>query len=108
MKLIFAIINNDDGAIVAAELIKAGFQITKMASTGGFLKRGNTTFMSAVENEKVDEVIDIIRRYSEKRTFVGTNSIPHAEGVGVGVTPVQISVGGATIFVTNIERFERI
>ena len=61
MKLIFAIVNNDDGAIVSAQLIKQGIHVTKMASTGGFLKKGNHTFITAVEDDEVEKVIDIIR-----------------------------------------------
>ncbi len=108
MKLIFAIINNDDGPIVSAELIKAGFQVTKMASTGGFLKKGNNTFITAVEDEQVDKVIEIIKNYSRKRTFTTAADVLASANMGVGMTPIQVSVGGATVFVANIERFERI
>ena len=108
MKLIFAIINNDDGAIVSAQLIQAGIQVTKMASTGGFLKKGNQTFITAVEDEEVDKVIDIIKNYSKKRTYSAPADIATAASLGGTVMPIQISIGGATVFVANIERFERI
>jgi uncharacterized protein YaaQ len=64
MKMIFSVVNNDDGAVVNAQLIKAGFHVTKLASTGGFLKKGNTTFILGVEDEKVETAVDIIKRYS--------------------------------------------
>lgn len=108
MKLIFAIVNNDDGQIVAAQLIKSGFHITKMASTGGFLRKGNHTFITAVQDDEVDKVIEIIKNYSQKRTYTAPADIVTAASLGGNVTPIQVTMGGATIFVTNIERFERI
>ncbi len=108
MKLIFAIVNNDDGQIVAAQLIKSGFHITKMASTGGFLRKGNHTFITAVQDDEVEKVIEIIKNYSQKRTYTAPADIVAAASLGGNVTPIQVTMGGATIFVTNIERFERI
>ncbi|MBQ9914625.1 MAG: cyclic-di-AMP receptor, partial [Clostridia bacterium] len=53
MKLVFAIVNNEDGNLVLRELTKAGFSVTKMASTGGFLRSGNTTLLVGTEAENV-------------------------------------------------------
>ncbi|MBQ7896906.1 MAG: cyclic-di-AMP receptor [Clostridia bacterium] len=108
MKLIFAIINNDDGPIVSAELIKEGFHVTKMASTGGFLKKGNNTFITAVEDEQVDTVIDIIKKYSKKRKYTAPVDIISSATLGGSMTPIEVTIGGATVFVANIERFERV
>ena len=69
MKLIYAIISSDDSSIVSSALSKAGFFSTKLASTGGFLMSGNTTFICATEDEKVQEAIDIIKKHSKKRRF---------------------------------------
>mgnify|MGYP000941960520 CR=1 FL=1 len=60
MKLILAIVSNDDSGAVSSALTRGGFSVTKLATTGGFLMAGNTTFISGVEDEKVDEVIGII------------------------------------------------
>ena len=108
MKLIFAIVNNDDGAIVSAQLIKQGIHVTKMASMGGFLKKGNHTFITAVEDDEVEKVIEIIRNYSKKRTYSAPADVISAASLGGSVTPIQVTIGGATVFVANIERFERI
>lgn len=107
MKLIYAIVNNDDSHAVSSALTKGGFSATKLASTGGFLMAGNTTFLVCSENEKVDEIIEIIRLHSRKRKqFVPSNA---SYGVGSYTSfPVEVSVGGATIFVTDIERFEKV
>ena len=107
MKLILAIVSNDDSGAVSSAMTRGGFQITKLATTGGFLMAGNTTFMICTEEEKVDEAISIIASKSKKRTQMVPS--PAAYGMG-GYTPypVEVTVGGATIFVTNVERFEKI
>lgn len=108
MKMIFAVVNNDDGAVVNAQLIKAGFHVTKLASTGGFLKKGNTTFILGVEDEKVDDAVDIIKRYSKKRTYTTPLDVVSSATLGGAMTPIEVTVGGATIFIMNIEHFESI
>ena len=112
MKLVLAFINNDDSPIVTAQLTKAGFYMTKIASTGGFLTSGNTTFMSGVEDDKVDDIIEIISKFSKKRL---QPSVAHNAGLFAGgshdmaTSSVQeVLVGGGTIFVLNVERFEHV
>ena len=51
MKLILAIVNNEDSAIAASALTKEGFLVTKLSTTGGFLMVGNTTFLIGTEEE---------------------------------------------------------
>lgn len=108
MKLIYAIVNNDDSHAVSTSLTKNGFSATKLASTGGFLMAGNTTFLICCEDNAVDNVIDIIRDHSKKRK----QYVPSAASFSADATPVsypvEVSVGGATIFVTDIERFEKV
>ncbi len=103
MKLIFAIVNGDDSQAVSKALMKAGFFATKLASTGSFLSAGNTTFLTCVENHHVDEVIEIIREKSHKRK----EFVPSGTAMGMNF-PVEVEVGGATIFVTDVERFEKL
>ncbi len=107
MKLIFAIVNGDDSQSVSSALTKNGYFATKLASTGGFLSAGNTTFLICTENENVEPVIDIISKKSHKRK----QYVPSGMSYGVGTYtsfPVEVSVGGATIFVTDVERFEKV
>ena len=107
MKLILAIINHDDANAVTQSLTKHGFSSTKLATTGGFLMAGNTTFISGVEDEKVDEVIGIIAKHSRRRTQV----VPSTSTMDVGMYssfPVEVTVGGSTIFVLNVDRFEKV
>ena len=108
MKMIFAIVHNDDGPLVSSILTKEGYPVTKMASTGGFLMSGNTTFILGAEDHQVDSIIDIISRYSKRRTQSVMGDSGMAPTYGVGGIPVEVQVGGANIFVLNIERYERV
>lgn len=106
MKLILAIVNHDDSNSVIQNLNKRGFSSTKLATTGGFLMSGNATILVGVEEEKVQAVIDTIREFSHSRKQM----IPTTTEMGFGYynsVPVEIKVGGATIFVLDVERFER-
>lgn len=107
MKLIYAIVNNDDSHSVAAHLSKDGFQVTKIASTGGFLMTGNTTFLICAENDRVDAAIDIIAKHSRRRKQFMPSSTSFGDGSFTSF-PVEVTVGGATVFVTDIERFEKV
>ncbi len=107
MKLIIAIINHDDANAVTQALIKGGFSSTKLATTGGFLRAGNTTILVGVDEERVESAIELIRKQSHSRREL----IPTSSEVSYGYypsMPVEVTVGGATIFVVDIERFERV
>ena len=108
MKLIVAIVQDQDAQNVINELTEKEYRVTKLASTGGFLKAGNTTLLSGVENEQVDEVIEIIERNCKTReittslltvTMPGDTYIPY---------PLEVKVGGATVFVLDVEQHIKI
>lgn len=107
MKLIIAIVNYDDANSVTRALTQAGFSSTKLSTTGGFLMAGNITILIGVEEGKVQEVIDIIKEHSFSRKQV----IPTTTEMSYGYypsLPVEVTVGGATVFVVDVERFERL
>lgn len=104
MKLLLAIVNNDDSAVVANNLTAKGFIATKLSTTGGFLKAGNTTFLIGIDDEKVDEVIGIIRNFSHKRKQVVGDETEFDFKLFKSV-PVEVTVGGAAIFVLDVENF---
>ena len=106
MKLIFAIVNNDDSVSVAANLTAAGFSATKLATTGGFLKAGNTTFIIGTQDDKVDDVLKIVEEHSRKRSKVMTSDKAGSPS-GFPTMPVEVKVGGATVFIVNVDRFEK-
>lgn len=107
MKLITAIVNKEDSNSVCNALTKKNFSVTKLATTGGFLMAGNITLLIGTEDDKVDDCIAVISSRCKQRTEV----VPSTAGYGVGVTtayPLEVTVGGATVFVTNVERFEKL
>lgn len=108
MKLVFAIVHDEDGPKVMDELNKAGFSVTKLCSTGGFLKAGNTTLLVGVEEVKLETVMEIIKKQSKSRKQVINSSMtPNGMGGMFIPYPVEVVVGGATIFVIDVERFEK-
>jgi uncharacterized protein YaaQ len=109
MKLVIAIVQDDDASDVVNKLNKEGFRVTKLATTGGFLRAGNTTLLAGVEKEKVDIVIDIIKKLCESRNQVITSTTPVAGTTGVYIPyPIEVSVGGATIFVVDVDKFIKV
>lgn len=104
MKLIFAVINNDDVRFISDALVSKGFQATRLSSTGGFLKSGNTTLLICTEDDKVEDAISLIHAHCRRRKQL----LPSSSLTGAFATyPVEINVGGATVFVTDVERFEK-
>lgn len=62
MKLILTIISDNDNEPVSHALITEGFRVTRVASTGGFFRKGSTTLLIGVADEKVDQAIEVIRK----------------------------------------------
>ncbi len=109
MKLVFAIVHSEDSQKVMDKLNKSGFSVTKLSSTGGFLKAGNTTLITGVEEDMVDKVISIIEKESKSRKQVVNTSTPTTGLEGMLMAfPIEVVVGGATIFVLNVDRFEKV
>ena len=107
MKLVIAIVKSDDSHNVMSELTKAGFYATKLSTTGGFLRAGNSTILVGVEDEKTKEVIEIIKEYSSERTELLQPFFP-LQGSEIMAPMVNVSVGGATIFVLDVEQFYKV
>ena len=107
MKLIVAIINYDDANAVTQNLSKNGFSSTRLSTTGGFLLAGNVTLLIGVQDGQVQEVIDLIHQFSHSRKQM----VPALTEMSYGfmpVMPVEVNVGGATVFVLDVERFEHL
>ncbi|NLN14528.1 MAG: hypothetical protein GX185_02860 [Tissierellia bacterium] len=108
MKLIVAIVQDQDAISLIDDLTEHKYRVTKLASTGGFLKSGNTTLLIGVEDEEVNKVIGIIERNCKTReittsllnvTIPGETYIPY---------PLEVKVGGATLFILDVEEHIRI
>ncbi|MCQ2484300.1 MAG: cyclic-di-AMP receptor [Clostridia bacterium] len=106
MKLLIAIINSDDAHKVTDEITKAGFYATKLSTTGGFLRAGNLTLLMGVDDEKVDELLELLRKNCSKREEI-TPVIPAYDTGVMNAIPVKITVGGATVFVLDVDQFHK-
>ncbi|MCL2508330.1 MAG: cyclic-di-AMP receptor [Oscillospiraceae bacterium] len=104
MKLVIAIINNDDCPAVLSELTREGFSATKLSTSGGFLRAGNSTLLIGVEEEKLDSLIDVMRRFSQSRKQM-IQASPVYQGEFLMSMPVEVNVGGATVFVVDVDKF---
>ena len=108
MKLIIAVVQDKDSPRLAQNLVKAGIRATKLASTGGFLHSGNTTFMIGAPDEQVDEVKDIIQTSCRSREQIVTPMSRMGSQLESYIPyPVSVQVGGATVFVLDIAQFEQ-
>ncbi|MCY0881241.1 MAG: cyclic-di-AMP receptor [Firmicutes bacterium] len=107
MKLIIAILQDKDAGKAVGEVNRRGFRATKLASTGGFLREGNTTILVGVEEQDVDIVLTILRRTSASRQETLLPQAPSHSGEPYVPYPVEVTVGGATIFVVDVERYEK-
>lgn len=107
MKLVIAIVANEDASRLMKSLVKYHYSVTKLATTGGFLMSGNTTLLVGAKEEEVDSVIDIIKQESKKRTKIVPNAIS-SEYSPFTSEPIEVNVGGATIFVIDVEKFLKI
>ena len=102
MKLLFAIVQNDDQKSLTYALIEKNISVTRIASTGGFLRGGNSTLMIGVEPERLDETLSITNKPSRRRTVVPVpaSGIPH--NIDSAAMPMSVTVGGATVFVLDV------
>ncbi len=107
MKLITAIVNKDDSNAVQSGLTKEGYMVTRIATTGGFLLAGNVTFIVGVSDDKVDVVIGIISEQSKQRKVLVPPTSTYGMHAQTGA-PLEVTMGGAVVFVQNVERFERL
>ena len=108
MKLVIAIINSDDSSAVMSNLTKAGYTVTKLSTSGGFLRAGNVTLLIGVEEKKTNDVINIIGQYSSQRKKITPVNTTYIGESMLSSMPVEVTVGGATIFVIDVEQFYKI
>lgn len=109
MKLVIAIVQDKDRRKATEALLAEGFKFTNVASTGGFLREGNVTFMIGVEDEQVEKVIEVLSSSSKSREQFVNVFPPTIEPIGTCIpSPVRVMVGGATVFVLNVDQFVRL
>lgn len=108
MKLVIAVVQDKDSNRLVNALGQENFQTTKLATTGGFLKEGNTTLMIGCEDNYLDDCLRIIKdNCSQREQMVAPISPMGGNADSYIPKPVKVEVGGATVFVLPIESFFR-
>jgi len=109
MKLVIAVVQGNDAEPLLSALVGKGFRATQINSAGGFLRERNVTLLIGVPDEEVDEIRHIVRTNCHSRTRFVNPLMPIVEpGEFYIPNPIEVLVGGATMFVVNIERYERL
>jgi uncharacterized protein YaaQ len=109
VKLVVAIVHHEDAGALVDALLERELRATRLHSSGGFLRQSNATIMLGVEDRQVDEVLDVIRSTCTPRRQVVNPMPPIMEpGEFFLPYPVEVELGGATVFVLPVERFERL
>jgi len=107
-QLILAIVQDEDAGPVIEALTSDGFRATRINTVGGFLRKGNATVLVGVERERLHRALLIVRDNCETRTEYFVPTAPGEVGEPYPLDPIQVQVGGATVFVLDCERFERL
>ncbi len=108
LKLVIVIAADTDADRLMSRLIEQGLPATKVSSTGGFLRKGSATILSGVEAPEVDQVLAMVREVCHARSeFMPVKTLPFFGESSALPEPVEVRVGGAIVFVVNVERFER-
>jgi uncharacterized protein YaaQ len=109
MKLVVAIVHNEDAGALVAALLEREHRATRLHSSGGFLKQTNATIIVGVEDDRVEEILALVRETCTARTQVVNPMPPIMEpGEFFMPYPLEVEVGGATVFILSVERFERL
>jgi len=109
MKLVLAIVQDEDANALSESLLAERFSLTRINTAGGFLREGNVSFLLGVDEERLGQLLSIIRRNCVTRTQY-INPLPPIMEPGEFYMPypVEVQVGGATVFVFEVERFEQL
>jgi uncharacterized protein YaaQ len=108
MKLVMSIVQSDDAGRLVDALTAAGFRATKISTTGGFLRQGNATIFVGTDDDRVSHVLELIQENCHtRRQFVNPLPPVMEPGEMYMPTPVDVQVGGATVFVLDVAQFEQ-
>ena len=108
LKLVVIIASDTDADKLMKKLVEQGYPATKIGSTGGFLRKGNATILSGVDAGEVDGIVAMVRMQCHARTeYVPVQTLPFFGEGSVLQEPIEVRVGGAIVFVLDVERFEK-
>jgi uncharacterized protein YaaQ len=105
MKMMMAIVQAEDVSRITKALVEAGHRVTQISTTGGWLRRDNATLLMGVEDERMNDALNVFRSMGEHRE---ADARAPVEGPGDPKSQKsKIVIGSATIFVLNVDQFER-
>ncbi len=106
MKLVIAIVQDEDASRLITNLMNEGYSVTKLATTGGFLRAGNTTLLLGVDDTRFDGCMAIIEKVCKSRKQIATSPVTMGGTTGMYAPyPIEVTVGGATVFVMTVDQF---
>jgi uncharacterized protein YaaQ len=109
MKLVIAVVQRQDAGELIEALTSHGHRITRVSSEGGFLREGNVTLLLAIKDHEVEAVLKDIREHCYTRTRYVSPLPPVAEsGEFYPPAPIEVQIGGATVFVLKADGVERL
>lgn len=108
MKLLITIVQDQDVSALLETLIENNIRATRLASTGGFLRQGNTTLLIGVDEKQQELVLNLIKKTCKKREQADSGPLLSFTRPGLETNLDKITVGGATVFSVDVERFEKI
>lgn len=109
MKLVICIVQDDDSDELERAFVEEDIRVTRLASSGGFLRRKNTTFLLGLEASEVDDVMDVIKKTSSTRETIMPQPGAYEFGIDYfAAEPIKVQVGGAIVFVVDVEDFYKL
>ena len=108
MKLVIVILQGEDAPTVLAALTQRGYGATRISTAGGFLRKSNATLLLGVDDDQIEDVLALLRENSQTRTELVYPSPMSDIGTPIFVEPYDVQVGGATIFILDVEEFVRL
>ena len=105
-KLVVAIVQDEDAPVLSDAVVARGFRVTRMNTVGGFLRKGNATILVGVEERQIPELLAIIRHTCRTRMAFLTATYPVEMAEPFLSEPIEVQVGGAVVFILDVERFE--
>jgi len=108
MKLILAVIQKEDEDALSDALEQENIGATRIGTTGGFLRASNITLMIAVEDARVEQALALMRQHCQRRIRHLSPMLPSLEARERFLGSVPVEIGGATVFVLDLVRIEKI
>ena len=109
MKLVIASVQDEDAGRLISAMMKEGYGVTKLATTGGFLRTGNTTLLTGVEDEKLDHCLEFIENICKSRKQIINSNVGSFDAsiLTAAHSNIEIMIGGATVFVLSVDQFKK-